>query len=123
MEKVLFVEYPKCTTCQKAKKWLEAHGVPFDDRNVKEENPTQEELEQWLLVLKANGDGVKKLFNTSGVKYKELSLKDKIPGMAEAEQIALLATDGMLVKRPLVIGSQLVLVGFKEKEWEKALLA
>ena len=104
----LFIHYPKCSTCQKAKKWLEAQGVAFEARHIVEENPTVEELSKWIA---ASGQPVKKFFNTSGLKYKELGLKDKLPSMTDEEQIALLATDGMLVKRPLVIGEEVVLAG------------
>ena len=114
-----FICYPKCTTCQKAKKWLEAQGVAFEARHIVEENPTAEELSKWIA---ASGQPVKKFFNTSGMKYKELALKDKLPSMTDEEQIALLATDGMLVKRPLVIGEGVVLAGFKEDKWAEALL-
>lgn len=115
----LFIYYPKCSTCQKAKKWLEAQGVAFEARHIVEENPTAEELSKWIA---ASGQPVKKFFNTSGLKYKELGLKDKLPSMTDEEQIALLATDGMLVKRPLVIGEEVVLAGFKEDKWAEALL-
>ena len=115
----LFIHYPKCSTCQKAKKWLEAQGVAFEARHIVEENPTVEELSKWIA---ASGQPVKKFFNTSGLKYKELGLKDKLPSMTDEEQIALLATDGMLVKRPLVIGEEVVLAGFKEDKWAEALL-
>ncbi len=115
----LFIHYPKCSTCQKAKKWLEAQGVAFEARHIVEENPTAEELSKWIA---ASGQPVKKFFNTSGLKYKELGLKDKLPSMTDEEQIALLATDGMLVKRPLVIGNGVVLAGFKEDKWAEALL-
>ena len=115
----LFIHYPKCSTCQKAKKWLEAQGVAFEARHIVEENPTVEELSKWIA---ASGQPVKKFFNTSGMKYKELGLKDKLPSMTDEEQIALLATDGMLVKRPLVIGNGVVLAGFKEDKWAEALL-
>ena len=113
---VLFLEYPKCSTCKKAKKWLDDNSVEFTDRHIKEENPTAEELSEWH---KKSGLPLKKFFNTSGVLYKELKLKDKLPEMSEQEQLELLATDGMLVKRPLIIGENFVLVGFKEAEWEK----
>ena len=115
----LFIHYPKCSTCQKAKKWLEAQGVAFEARHIVEENPTAEELSKWIA---ASGQPVKKFFNTSGLKYKELGLKDKLPSMTDEEQIALLATDGMLVKRPLVIGNGVVLAGFKEDKWAEVLL-
>lgn len=113
---VLFLEYPKCSTCKKAKKWLEDNSVEFTDRHIKEENPTAEELSEWH---KKSGLPLKKFFNTSGVLYKELKIKDKLPEMSESEQLELLSTDGMLVKRPLIIGENFVLVGFKEAEWEK----
>ena len=115
---MLLICYPRCTTCQKAQKWLDARGAKYDYRNIKDENPTEQELSEWY---KASGLPLKKFFNTSGLLYKELKLKDKLPDMSEDEQIALLATDGMLVKRPLLIGDGFVLVGFKETEWEKAL--
>lgn len=115
---MLLICYPRCTTCQKAQKWLDARGAKYDYRNIKDENPTEQELSEWY---KASGLPLKKFFNTSGLLYKELKLKDKLPDMSEDEQISLLATDGMLVKRPLLIGDGFVLVGFKETEWEKAL--
>ena len=114
----LFIHYPKCSTCQKAKKWLEVQGVEFEARHIVEANPTAEELTKWIT---ASGQSVKKFFNTSGLKYKELGLKDKLPAMSEEEQIALLATDGMLVKRPLLIGEGFVLAGFKEDKWAEIL--
>ena len=114
----LFVHYPKCSTCQKAKKWLEEQGVEFEARHIVEQNPTVEELTRWIAD---SGQPVKKFFNTSGLKYKELELKDKLPQMTEAEQIALLATDGMLVKRPLLVGDGVILAGFKVEKWEEAL--
>lgn len=117
---VLFIEYPKCSTCQKAKKWLTAHEVEFEDRHIVEAKPTEEELKTWIT---RSGLDMKKFFNTSGLKYKELGLKDKLPGMSDEEKIQLLATDGMLVKRPLVVSDDFILVGFKEKEWEAALKA
>ena len=113
---VLFLEYPKCSTCKKAKAWLESNGVAFDDRHIVEENPTAEELKIWWQM---SGLPLKKFFNTSGLLYKELKLKDKLPDMSEEEQIELLSTNGMLVKRPLVIGDNFVLVGFKEAEWNR----
>ncbi|MDO5425239.1 MAG: arsenate reductase family protein [Eubacteriales bacterium] len=115
---VLFVEYPKCTTCQKAKKWLDSHEVAYTDRHIKEENPSAEELREWL---GKSGQPLKKFFNTSGLKYKELHLKERLPELTDEEKIALLAEDGMLVKRPLVIGEDFVLIGFREKEWEERL--
>lgn len=113
---VLFLEYPKCSTCKKAKAWLEEHNVPFTDRHIVEENPTAEELRGWW---QKSGLPLKRFFNTSGMLYKEMQLKDKLPEMSEDEQLALLATNGMLVKRPLVVGADFVLTGFKEAEWER----
>lgn len=113
--KALFIEYPKCTTCQKAKAWLLANGVSFDDRHIKENNPTAEELRLWH---RQSGLDIKRFFNTSGLKYKELNLKDKLHEMSLDEKLELLATDGMLVKRPILIKGEKVLVGFKEAEWE-----
>ena len=116
---MLFLEYPPCSTCQKAKKWLDARGVSYTARHIKEENPTLEELTRWY---RQSGLPLKKFFNTSGLKYKALELKDKLPGMRDEEQLALLASDGMLVKRPLVVtDSGKVLTGFREKEWEEFL--
>ena len=111
---MLFIEYPKCPTCKKAKKHLEELGVSFEDRHIVEENPTKEELTEWISV---SGYPVKKFFNTSGMKYRELGLKDRLPQMTDEEKIELLATDGMLVKRPLLIDGDRILVGFKEAEW------
>lgn len=111
---MLFVEYPKCATCQKARKWLESTGLSFDARHIKNDPPTAGELRDWR---GRGGLPLKKFFNTSGLKYKELKLKDKLPGMGEAEQLALLASDGMLVKRPILVGDNFVLVGFRESEW------
>ena len=116
---MLFVEYPKCTTCKKAKKWLDDHGVSYDDRHIKEQNPTAEELKEWHAK---SGLPLKKFFNTSGLLYKEMNLKDKLKDMSEEEQISLLSSDGMLVKRPIVVKEDTVLVGFKEADWEKNLL-
>ena len=116
---MLFLEYPPCSTCRKARAWLESHHVAFEARHIKEENPSLEELRQWH---SRSGLPLKKFFNTSGLLYKSLGLKDKLPTMPEEEQLALLASDGMLVKRPLVIHETGVLVGFKEAEWEAALL-
>ena len=119
IEKMLFLYYPKCSTCQKAKKWLDANHISYEERHIVEENPTYEELKQWY----ENGDlPLKKFFNTSGMLYKEQKLKDKLPGMSEEEQLRLLATNGMLVKRPLIVKENLVLTGFKEKEWTEKLL-
>lgn len=115
---MLFVEYPKCTTCQKARKWLEANGIPFQSRHIKEENPTAQELAAWH---KRSGLPLKRFFNTSGLLYKELGLKDKLPKMNDEEQIALLASHGMLVKRPILVGDDFLLVGFRESEWAAAL--
>lgn len=110
----LFVEYTKCSTCRKAKKYLEEHQVAFEDRHIIEDNPTEEELKLWI---ERSGLPVKKFFNTSGKKYKELELKNKLPEMSEEAQIELLASDGMLVKRPILVEDDRVLVGFKETEW------
>lgn len=111
---MLLIEYPKCTTCKKAAKWLEEKGVQFERRHIVEENPTKDELKAWH---EKSGLPLKRFFNTSGMKYKELNLKDKLADMSEEEQYELLATDGMLVKRPILLGDDFVLVGFKEKEW------
>ena len=116
---MLFICYPKCTTCQKAKKWLDANHISYEERHIVEENPTYEELKQWY----ENGDlPLKKFFNTSGLVYKEMQLKDKLTSMSEEEQLMLLATHGMLVKRPMVITDDIVLVGFKEADWKGSLL-
>ena len=115
---ILFLQYPPCSTCQKAKKWLDSHGVSYEARHIKEQNPTAEELKEWR---QKSGLPLKKFFNTSGMLYKSLQLKEKLPQMSEEEQLRLLATDGMLVKRPLIVMEDRVLVGFKEAEWEKAL--
>lgn len=109
-----FICYPKCSTCQKAKKWLEENGIEFEERHIKENNPTAEELEEWY---KKSSLPLKKFFNTSGLQYKALGLKDKLPEMSEKEQIKLLSSDGMLVKRPLLVGDDFVFAGFKETEW------
>ena len=111
---MLFVEYPKCSTCQKAKKWLDTHGVSYVDRHIVEENPTADELQKWH---ERSGLPLKKFFNTSGILYKQMNLKDKLKEMSEDEQLKLLATDGMLVKRPMLIADDFVLVGFKETDW------
>ena len=113
---MLFLCYPKCTTCQKAKKWLNEHNIEYTERHIAEENPSYEELKDWY---KRSGLALKKFFNTSGLIYKEMKLKDKLPAMSEDEQLQLLATNGMLVKRPIVISENKVLVGFKEAEWGK----
>lgn len=112
----LFIEYPKCSTCKNAKKWLEENNVQFTERNIVLEVPTTIELEKWIKI--SNKD-IKKWFNTSGLKYKELNLKDKLPNMTEKEKIKLLASDGMLIKRPLFVCDDKVLIGFKESEWEE----
>lgn len=111
---MLFICYPKCSTCQKAKKWLDAHNIKYTERHIVEDNPTYEELKEWH---EKSALPLKKFFNTSGLLYKEMQLKDKIPDMSEKEQLKLLARNGMLVKRPLVVSDDAVLVGFKEKEW------
>ena len=113
---MLFLCYPKCSTCQKAKKYLDDHGVTYTERHIKNENPSVEELREWHA---RSGLPLKKFFNTSGLQYKALGLKDKLPGMSEEEQYDLLASDGLLVKRPILVGEDYVLVGFKEAEWEK----
>ena len=115
---MLFVEYPKCSTCKKAKAWLDEHNLDYEDRNIKEENPTLEELNEWY---KQSGLPIKKFFNTSGVLYKQMNLKEKLADMSDDEQIKLLSTDGMLVKRPIVVKGDKILVGFKEKDWEELL--
>ena len=115
---MLFLEYPSCTTCKKAKAWLQSKGLEFTTRHIKEENPTAEELSGWQ---EKSGLELKKFFNTSGLVYKDLGLKDKLPTMSREEQLDLLASNGMLVKRPIVVTGDAVLVGFKEKDWEKLL--
>lgn len=115
----LFIEYPKCSTCKKAKKWLEEHNIEFIDRHILEETPSYEELKEWY----EKGDlPLKRFFNTSGNVYRSLKLKDKLPDMDEDEQLKLLSTDGMLIKRPLIIKENLIITGFKQKEWEEKLL-
>lgn len=114
-----FICYARCSTCRKAKEWLEEHNIEYTERPIKEENPSAEELKEWH---ERSGLPLKRFFNTSGMLYKELKLKDKLPGMSDEEQYELLATDGMLVKRPLIVSDDFVLTGFKEKEWEEALL-
>ena len=116
---MLFVEYPKCTTCQKAKKWLDENKIEYEDRHIKENNPTIDELKDWH---KKSGLPLKKFFNTSGLLYKELKLKDKLPTMSEEEQDELLASDGMLVKRPIIVKGDQILVGFKDKFCSFAIL-
>ena len=113
---MLFIKYPPCTTCQKAKKWLDANGIAYTDRHIKEQNPNYEELKQWY---QRSGLPLKKFFNTSGLLYKSLNLKDKLPAMTEEEQLRLLASDGMLVKRPVIVTDDGVLTGFKEADWQK----
>ena len=115
---MLFLEYPPCSTCKKAKAWLDANSVSYTARHIKEENPSYEELKLWY---ERSGLPLKKFFNTSGLLYKSLNLKEKLPAMTEEEQLRLLATDGMLVKRPLVVLEDKILTGFREAEWEKAL--
>ena len=115
---MLFFEYPKCSTCKKAKKWLDEQGISYEDRHIIEDNPTVKELKDWH---ERSGLPLKRFFNTSGMKYRELGLKDKLPEMSEEEQYELLATDGMLVKRPLVVGDDFVLIGFKEALWKETL--
>lgn len=115
---MLFVEYPKCTTCKKAKKWLDDNKLTYIDRHIKEDNPTIEELKEWH---KKSGLPLKRFFNTSGNLYKELGLKDKLPSMTEEEQYELLATDGMLVKRPIIVTEDKVFTGFKEDVWKELL--
>lgn len=116
---MLFIQYPKCTTCQKAKKWLDAHNITYTERHIAEANPSYDELKEWY---GKSGLQLKKFFNTSGLLYKDMQLKDKLPTMSEEEQLKLLATNGMLVKRPLIVDGNKVLTGFKEAEWEEKLL-
>ena len=115
---MLFLEYPPCSTCQKARKWLDTHSLAHEARHIREENPTYEELKRWHAV---SGLPLKRFFNTSGLVYKALGLKEKLPAMSEEEQLRLLASDGMLVKRPLLITEDKVLVGFREAEWKQLL--
>ena len=115
---MIFLEYPLYSTCQRAKKWLDEHQISYEDRHIVENNPTFEELKGWY---ERSGLPLKKFFNTSGMLYKEMQLKDKLPQMSEEEQYALLATDGMLVKRPVLVGDGFVLTGFKESTWAEAL--
>ncbi len=118
-KQMLFIEYPKCSTCQKAKKWLDAHNITYTDRHIVENNPSYDELKKWFEV---SGLPLKKFFNTSGLMYKDMNLKDKLPAMSEEEQLKLLATNGMLVKRPLIVCGDTILTGFKEAEWAEKLL-
>jgi arsenate reductase len=113
---MLFLEYPKCSTCQKARKWLDGYKIEYTDRNIADDNPSYDELKEWH---ERSGVPLKKFFNTSGLLYKEMKLKDKLPAMSEEEQIKLMATNGMLVKRPLVIDGEMVLIGFREAEWQE----
>ncbi len=113
--KYIFVNYPKCSTCAKAKKWLEENGVDFESRHIVENNPTKEELRRWIEL---SGQPIKKIFNTSGILYREMNLKEKVAENNEEELLDILASNGMIVKRPLIIGKDKVLIGFKEKEWE-----
>lgn len=117
--KFTFLGYPKCSTCKKAHKWCEENGVPVQYRHIVEDNPTAQELKKWYEI---SGLPLKKFFNTSGMIYKEMKLKDKLPNLTQEEQFNLLATNGMLVKRPILISAELVLVGFSQKEWEEKLL-
>ena len=116
---MLLIQYPPCSTCKKAKNWLDENGVKYDLRNIKEENPTYDELKEWH---KRSGLPLKRFFNTSGMLYKSMELKNKLDDMSEDEQLKLLATDGMLVKRPLIIAEDFILVGFRQKEWEDKLI-
>ena len=116
---MLFINYPKCTTCQKAKKWLDDNYISYESRNIKEENPTAEEIKK---LWKISGLPLKKFFNTSGLLYKSMGLKDKLDGMSDEEKINLLAADGMLVKRPILADENTVLIGFKPAQWEEKLL-
>lgn len=115
---MLFIYYPKCTTCQKAKKWLDTHHITYTERHIAEDNPTYDELKEWHAK---SGLPLKRFFNTSGMLYKEMQLKEKLSAMSEEEQLRLLATNGMLVKRPLIVDGDRVFVGFKEAEWEEYL--
>lgn len=116
---MLILEYPRCSTCKKAKKWLDEHNIEYEDRDIVKDNPQSHEIEEWY---KKSELPLKRFFNTSGKKYRELKLKDKLPDMTEQEQFDILATDGMLVKRPIIVTQDTVLTGFKEKEWEEKLL-
>ena len=115
---MVFIQYPPCSTCQKAKRWLDDHGVAYTDRHIKMQPPTYEELSRWYAM---SGLPLKKFFNTSGLLYKSLQLKDKLPTMSEEEQLRLLSSDGMLVKRPIIVKGDTVLVGFKEAQWQEIL--
>lgn len=113
---MLFIQYPKCSTCQKAKKWLIEHDISFVERDIKQQNPTYEELKEWY---RASGLPLRSFFNTSGLLYKSMQLKDRLPDMTEEQQLRLLATDGMLVRRPVIVDGKTVLTGFQENEWER----
>lgn len=113
-----YICYPKCTTCKRAKAWLDEHGITYDERHIAEQNPTYDELKKWYNI---SGLPLKRFFNTSGVLYKSMQLKDKLPSMSEDEQLKLLSTDGMLVKRPIIVDGDTVLVGFRENEWQTLL--
>ena len=115
---LLFLEYPPCSTCKKAKSWLDAHGIQYSPRHIKDQNPSKEELKSWYQKSRLP---LKRFFNTSGLLYKSMALKDKLPSMTEEEQLELLSTDGMLVKRPILVSEDFVLVGFKESEWSETL--
>ena len=117
--KMLFIEYPKCTTCKKAKKWLDDHNIEYTDRHIKDQNPSYDELKKWK---EESGLPIKRFFNTSGMLYREMQLKDRLPEMTEEEMLRLLSTDGMLVKRPIIVCKDKVLTGFREIEWEELLL-
>ena len=112
---MLFIQYPPCSTCQKAKKWLDEHGLNYTERHIKEDNPGYDELKSWYEM---SGLPLKRFFNTSGLLYKSMNLKDRLPAMSEEKQLRLLATDGMLVKRPIIVDGETVLTGFREAEWE-----
>ena len=112
---MLFIQYPPCSTCQKAKKWLDEHGLNYTERHIKEDNPGYDELKSWYEM---SGLPLKRFFNTSGLLYKSMNLKDRLPAMSEDEQLRLLANDGMLVKRPIIVDGETVLTGFREAEWE-----
>ena len=112
---MLFIQYPPCSTCQKAKKWLDEHGLNYTERHIKEDNPGYDELKSWYEM---SGLPLKRFFNTSGLLYKSMNLKDRLPAMSEDEQLRLLATDGMLVKRPIIVDGETVMTGFREAEWE-----
>ena len=115
---ILFIQYPPCSTCQKAKKWLDGQGIAYTDRHIKENNPSYEELKEWY---SRSGLPLKKFFNTRGLLYKSMNLKEKLPTMTEEEQLRLLASDGMLVKRPIIVTDDGILTGFKESDWQKLL--